>query len=107
MYEARTWVTLENGGEADAAMGGPAETGRGPTSGACCSKRNTERNDAERTEEGLLRRFFCALMRQAIPNLRMKKRTDPRKGWVRLGVGWGQIRLPGVPSGSGRRCSCP
>ena len=54
MYEARTWVTLENGGEADAAVGGPAETGRGPTS----RKRNTERNDAERTEEGLLRRFF-------------------------------------------------
>ena len=26
MYEARTWVTLENGGEADAAVGGPAET---------------------------------------------------------------------------------
>lgn len=73
MYEARTWVTLENGGEADAAMGGPAETGRGPTSGACCSKRNTERNDAERTEEGLLRRFFCALMRQAIPNFTHEK----------------------------------
>lgn len=73
VYEARTWVAVENGGEADAAVGGPAETGRGPTSGACCSKRNTERNDAERTEEGLLRRFFCALMRQAIPNFAHEK----------------------------------
>ena len=51
----------------------PPRRGRGPTSGACCSKRNTERNDAERTEEGLLRRFFCALMRQAIPNFAHEK----------------------------------
>lgn len=35
--------------------------------------RRGEVQPAERTEEGLLRRFFCALMRQTIPNFAHEK----------------------------------
>lgn len=59
MYERSAWVTLENGGEGDAAVGSATETGRG-TAKESRSGWDTERYDAERTEEGLLRRFFCA-----------------------------------------------
>lgn len=73
MYEARTWVAVENGGEADAAVGGPAEKG----------ERSNQRSVLFKTEHGEKRcgahgrrsseALFCALMRQAIPNFAHEK----------------------------------